>query len=199
MPKRDFAYMEGQRDQIAKAALECLIENGVAETSLRDICKRAGVSIGALYVHFPTKEDLILAACALDNEEYQFNPIPSTWAEFEAAMTKMFLHLRTARQLKRMRLALQFTANLAVSENAPVGLFENYRIRLSSLRKIIERLKASGEITAPMGVDATTTSLFNFVIGTNYTWVASQIELSADLLDEMFAAMAVLAGRAQKL
>lgn len=195
MPKRDVAYMQGQRDHIALAALDCMIEKGVPETSLRDVCKRAGISIGALYVHFRTKDELILAACALDNEEYQFKPLPETWAQFEAAVIKMFKHLRTERQMRRMRLSLQFVADLAVTDERPQGLLENYHVRLASLRAAVEALHRMGAITAPMGLEATTSALFNYFIGANYVMVTRGGARPVRDFEEMFAAMARIAGR----
>jgi AcrR family transcriptional regulator len=44
------------------ATIECLIERGWAGTSTTEIVRRAGVSRGAQVHHFPTKEDLVLAA-----------------------------------------------------------------------------------------------------------------------------------------
>lgn len=195
MPKRDIAYMQDQREQIAQAALECMIEQGAPETSLRDVCKRAGISIGALYVHFQTKEELILAACALDNEEYQFKPLPQTWSDFEAAIIKMFKHLRTQRQMRRMRLSLQFVADLAVTEDRPEGLLENYHVRLGSLRATVEQLHRNGAITAPMGVDATASALFDYFIGANYVMVTRDGAKPVRDFKQMFATMALIAGR----
>ena len=43
MPKRDEAYMEGQRELIERAALECLLDKGVYDTTLRDVCERVRV------------------------------------------------------------------------------------------------------------------------------------------------------------
>ncbi len=33
---------------------------------MRDICDRAGVSMGAVYIHYKTRDDLVIAACTLD-------------------------------------------------------------------------------------------------------------------------------------
>lgn len=195
MPKRDVAYMQGQREQIAQAALECMIENGVPETSLRDVCKRAGVSIGALYIHFSTKEELVLAACALDIEEYEFRPIPDTWVGFETSLSKMFRYLRTPRQMRRLRLSLQMAGELAVSEGRPQSLLDNYRLRLTSLRAVLERLYQMGEIRLPLGLDATVDTLFNLVVGTNYVTATSGGSRPVETLDKLFAAMALVCGR----
>jgi AcrR family transcriptional regulator len=48
------------RVRLLDAATASFAERGV-ETSLDDIAKAAGVGIGTLYRHFPTREDLVLA------------------------------------------------------------------------------------------------------------------------------------------
>jgi AcrR family transcriptional regulator len=47
------------RSLLLEAATAAFAEHG-AETSLDDIAKTAGVGIGTLYRHFPTREDLVL-------------------------------------------------------------------------------------------------------------------------------------------
>jgi AcrR family transcriptional regulator len=48
------------RDQLVAVAREAFAEHGTA-TSLRDVARRAGVGIGTLYRHFPTRQALIEA------------------------------------------------------------------------------------------------------------------------------------------
>ena len=45
-------------DEIIAAALEVFVEKGFAAARLEDIAARAGVSKGAIYLYFPTKEDI---------------------------------------------------------------------------------------------------------------------------------------------
>ena len=47
------------RERIERAALELFVENGVTETSIRDIAREAGVSQGAMYNHYASKEALV--------------------------------------------------------------------------------------------------------------------------------------------
>ena len=56
--------MSRERDvkpRIEAAALRLFAEQGVAETSIREIAAAAGVAQGALYNHYPSKEDLAWA------------------------------------------------------------------------------------------------------------------------------------------
>lgn len=49
------------RARILDAALECFTRSGYEATGVAEICERAGVSKGAFYHHFPTKQAAFLA------------------------------------------------------------------------------------------------------------------------------------------
>lgn len=49
------------RHNICEAVIDCLDELGYAETSIKQVQERAGVSRGALTHHFPSKEELMVA------------------------------------------------------------------------------------------------------------------------------------------
>ncbi len=46
------------KQRIAESALRLFVENGLGETSVRDIARAAGIAEGALYRHYASKEDL---------------------------------------------------------------------------------------------------------------------------------------------
>jgi AcrR family transcriptional regulator len=52
------------RARLLEATVECLVEVGFGRTSTTLISERAGVSRGAQLHHFPTKNDLVVAAVA---------------------------------------------------------------------------------------------------------------------------------------
>ncbi|MFO1110156.1 MAG: helix-turn-helix domain-containing protein [Bradyrhizobium sp.] len=52
------------RQKLLDAAVECLIERGVAGTTTLAVQRRAGASRGALLHHFPTHADLLAASVA---------------------------------------------------------------------------------------------------------------------------------------
>ena len=53
------------RQRILAAAAECFAADGYAATSSRDIARDVGVTVGAIYVHFPSKERLLVAVYEL--------------------------------------------------------------------------------------------------------------------------------------
>jgi AcrR family transcriptional regulator len=79
--------MEAQRARILHAALRCISELGIEHTSITEIRKEAGLSAGALYRHFASKEDIVVEAlrAASVNESY----LPDSWPDFIAAIASM--------------------------------------------------------------------------------------------------------------
>jgi AcrR family transcriptional regulator len=49
-----------RRDALLSVAIELFAAKGFSATSVNEIARRAGVSIGGLYSYFPTKDDLFL-------------------------------------------------------------------------------------------------------------------------------------------
>ena len=60
MPKRDEAHMAAVRQQILAAARVVFERKGVADASMSDVSTQAGLSVGSIYVHFRSKEDVLL-------------------------------------------------------------------------------------------------------------------------------------------
>jgi AcrR family transcriptional regulator len=50
------------RARLLEATIDCLVEHGFSHTSTTLVSERAGVSRGAQLHHFPTKNDLVVAA-----------------------------------------------------------------------------------------------------------------------------------------
>jgi AcrR family transcriptional regulator len=53
-----------QRERLVRAAVETVAELGYAATTVREIVRRAGVSLKAFYDHFDDKQDCVLKAIA---------------------------------------------------------------------------------------------------------------------------------------
>jgi len=155
MPKRDEAYMEGQRELIERAALDCLLDKGVYDTTLRDVCERAGISMGALYIHYRTRDDLFLSVLRLEPSR-QVTPV-STWADYVATARQFVQQMRSVNDhaRRRARLSLQFIAEHSLEKESPPGFSELFQTTLSFYRESLQAIHRNGEITLPLGLRAT--------------------------------------------
>jgi AcrR family transcriptional regulator len=61
VPKISPAHEQQRRAQILAAAMACFARQGYHATSMDDVVRESGLSVGAIYSYFPSKEDLFLA------------------------------------------------------------------------------------------------------------------------------------------
>ena len=61
MPKVSEEYRDARRTQILDAARCCFLRDGFHETSMQDLFNEVGLSSGAVYGYFNSKEEVILA------------------------------------------------------------------------------------------------------------------------------------------
>lgn len=68
MPKVSAEHLAARRFGILKAALRCFSRNGLHSTSMKDICRAANLSPGAVYRYFDSKERIVetLAEMAIE-------------------------------------------------------------------------------------------------------------------------------------
>ncbi|MFN3959639.1 MAG: TetR/AcrR family transcriptional regulator [Parvularculaceae bacterium] len=83
------------REKLLEAALTAIREQGYAATSVDDLCARAGVTKGAFFHHFPSKEALAVAAA-------------DHWSETTSALFAAADYHRPADPLDRILAYLDF-------------------------------------------------------------------------------------------
>jgi AcrR family transcriptional regulator len=91
------------RDKLLHEAAGVFTEQGLAG-SLEEVARRAGVSIGTLYNHFPTREALIDALlpprlAAVDEFAAQAEAEPDAWTAFTEFVENLLIQLTTDRGL----------------------------------------------------------------------------------------------------
>jgi AcrR family transcriptional regulator len=109
MPKVSQSHLDARRQQIIDAARARFATHGFARTSMTDLVEASGLSVGAIYRYFKSKDEIITAIC-----EQSSQALP---AELTAATIGGFLdHIRTlAKKQDHARLIAQIYAEAAVS------------------------------------------------------------------------------------
>ena len=94
MPRVSEAHLAARRDQILQAAWTCFARDGFHATSMQDVFAEAGLSAGAVYRYFPSKQALVQATAEsiftmLDAffDRMRDEPRPPTPTEFIQAIT----------------------------------------------------------------------------------------------------------------
>jgi AcrR family transcriptional regulator len=69
MPRVSQAHELEVRQRIVRAALQVFAERGFHRATMQDIVRQSGLSVGAIYTYFKSKDELILAGCDLITEQ----------------------------------------------------------------------------------------------------------------------------------
>jgi AcrR family transcriptional regulator len=163
MPKRDASYMTERRDEILDAAITCLLRTGIAGFSTTAICEEAGISMGALYTHFSTKEAVLLgiAERARARRTWQFDV--KSVKSLRARILSIIDELSTPRAQQTMRIDLELLSAAGLSSQLAKG-FPPFRIS-AEVSSALKRLKDSGELRAEVNITAAATIIETMVAG----------------------------------
>ena len=115
MPKVSDGYREARRRQILDAAVACFARQGFHRTSMQDIFDESGLSAGAVYGYFDSK-DAIVAAVADERHAQEAALVSAALAGTDLRqglhdlVHAYFDWLRDPAEQRRRRLAVQFWA-----------------------------------------------------------------------------------------
>jgi AcrR family transcriptional regulator len=136
------ADAERNRQLLLEAAKACFTKTGAA-TSLEEIARTAGVGIGTLYRHFPTREALVeqVYRDALDRLSADAERLSAMHPPVEALRQWLLLFIDYISTKKLMADLLATLAGGAAALYASTGP----RLR-AAIGSLVERAKANGDI-----------------------------------------------------
>lgn len=90
MPKVVPEYKEDAQRRIIEAAMDVIAERGCDKMTFDDVAKKLGVTKGAIYWYFKTKEDLIAAVFKKFQKEFERSTFDSY---YNRPLDEMFMHI----------------------------------------------------------------------------------------------------------
>ncbi|WP_329104523.1 TetR/AcrR family transcriptional regulator [Micromonospora sp. NBC_01699] len=170
MPRVSDEHLAARRQQILDAARRCFLRDGFHNTSMQDVIAEAGLSVGAVYRYFRSKNDLItsIAETAISSADQVFvditahdPPLPLL-AAMDRALT--FVDGQTGPD-GVLRIAVQVWSE---SLRDP-ALAEFVRQKYTDFRHqfviLAKRARETGELPAGADPEATGAALFGLVPG----------------------------------
>jgi TetR/AcrR family transcriptional repressor of uid operon len=169
MPKLKPDTQRARREHILDAAERCFARAGFHRTTMHDICKEAGVSPGALYVYFSSKEELIAGIAERDRgklagELAELSKSPDLLAALGQLGEHYAVEEPEHKRVLCMEIAVESTRNEAVGE-----IFRSVDgFVLDSFEALFARAQAEGRI-APKH-DARTVAQILALLGDGMFW-----------------------------
>jgi AcrR family transcriptional regulator len=136
------------RERILAAATEAFTQSGL-ETQVEDIARRAGVGVGTVYRHFPTKDALVQAlaeahfARLADIVEAALDERGDPWEVFSAAIW---------RAAEPAAADVAWCEIIAGRQSTAAGELPGQRRLAAAATELVRRAKAAGAMRADAGV-----------------------------------------------
>jgi AcrR family transcriptional regulator len=171
-----------RRDAILDAALECFTRKGYAATSIDDVRRASGASVGSIYHHFGSKEELAAGIHVDAVRRYQEGFLAALTGESgaEAGVKAVVrFHLRWVRENRRLAGFMFARQESEVLRRAEPGLRKLNREFAAAAAEWVEPHVSAGAIR-PLPPDV----LFALLIGPSQElsrlWLARRTETDPD-------------------
>jgi len=173
-------------EKLRKAALELFARSGYAAVSMRAIAAETGVQAGAIYNHFPTKQDLLNELMRVHMET-----LLAAWAETEQPglappqALEQFVRFHIRYHLDRSREVFISYMELRSLEDENFSAIELLRRNYEKApRAILERGAADGSF-AIIDPQITTMAIIAMLTGMT-TWYRENGRLSLDEIEAVY-------------
>jgi AcrR family transcriptional regulator len=197
MPKRDAAYMEDQREAILRATVDCMLDLGLAATSMRAIAQRTGVTTGAVYTHFESREELLIAATATQLT-ISLDPV-DTWKDFTGILLGFIAEIETNPRYRSIQRAMyEFVATVDLADRSIPALNAHVAIITGFVRGSLAAMHARGEVSLPLGLDMSTQVYVQLMGGATLSLFAIPGATAAEVGKTLLAAMVHVAGHEER-
>ena len=164
---------EATREAILVAASEVFVEKGVAQASLEEIARHAGVTRGAVYWHFKNKTDIFKALydqlytpftemILQDLERDHPQPLQQLATLCTSLLTDLAWNPQKRRVLTIFFLKCDYTGEM---ESVRQGQNDRKARSIELFSKYMHRARAKGHLPATANVHALTLALIAYITG----------------------------------
>jgi AcrR family transcriptional regulator len=174
-----------REELILKAAEDVLMEKGYHETSIDEIAARVGIAKGTVYLHFPSKEDLVVAIFERDMQ-HLLQSIDSTIDSTLTAREKIesiFDLMHGGILGKRMQLLFSISNSdglrhlLVEKKGCLREIWDQLSVRLNSL---FDEGKAEGDFDSTLPTIVMLTTFYNLLSPKSYDRLMTEGQMSGE-------------------
>lgn len=202
MPKISQAQRDARQRQILDAALACFSENGFHQTGMADIVKRSGLSHGAVYLYFQSKDDII-EALAVDRHRQEAilsavtDQVGDPIAALRALVRAYARWLTDPNAEQTRRVSVNGWSEALRNERVLAGVVEGIDVPRHKIADLIERAQSKGHWSRDASPDAIARTLVAVFQGFLLQKVWNEpldIDVIVGTIDQMLTALAMAEG-----
>ncbi len=157
----------------------CFLENGYHQTGVRDIAKRAGISLGNLYNHFPGKHDVLVEIAVMERADLE--PFLKLLAKPAPAQTILDKFIKAYGKYladpENVILAIEITSEAIRKPDIGALFLANREELVTALAAVIERGIAAGDFRKNLDPTEASQLIIEIVEASAYRSVLSEVAM----------------------
>jgi AcrR family transcriptional regulator len=172
MPKVTDAHRLARRQQIVDAARTCVAEQGFHKTTMADVIRESGLSAGAVYGYFKSKDEIVAAIAddALASVDQLFKGLmasdkPLTPADVLEATLEHVIRIAEGHDTDVTRVGVQAWAEALHNEKIHATAREKYTLLRGHFVDVARRAQADGTISPDANPEYVAQVLFGMIPG----------------------------------
>ncbi len=154
MPKLAPETQHARREHILDAAERCFIDKGFHASTMDGICREAGVSSGALYTYFASKEELIVGLCEREKERFSKDLAHLAGSpDFLGALRSMAEQFCCNEPIAKVRLHVEIGAEAGRNDIIGSTVRDMNQLVRTSFAELLQREKDRGNIAPELPLE----------------------------------------------
>jgi TetR/AcrR family transcriptional regulator, fatty acid metabolism regulator protein len=170
---------------ILKAAEDVLMEKGYHETSIDEIAARVGIAKGTVYLHFPSKEDLVVAIFERDMQQLlqSIDSIMDSTITAREKIETIFDWMHGGIMSKRMQLLFSVSNSVGLrhllveKKGCLRDIWDQLSVRLNSL---FEEGKAEGDFDSTLPTMVMVSAFYSLLSPKSYDRLMTEGQMSGE-------------------
>ncbi|MCZ4280689.1 TetR/AcrR family transcriptional regulator [Kiloniella laminariae] len=145
-----------RRQLIVETAIKCFAEKGFHQTSMRDLAKSAGISLGNVYNHFDSKTALVKEIANLEAQEFlEFQAVLEKNKDPVKALDRFLkIYLEACSEPDYALLAAEILSEGLRNPEVRSGFLNNRSLLASALARVIQEIgEEKGLVLIPAAED----------------------------------------------
>jgi AcrR family transcriptional regulator len=146
MPKVVPEYKEAAKSKIVEAARVIFAKKGYHDATMDDVAKEVGVSKGALYSYFKSKEDLLKEISLQSHQTLRTILVETSACENLEATLEQVYTIITEKYMGNLQTHFEIIALASHDSKIRKIIYEDYQKDIEAVEKFIEKKKEHGDI-----------------------------------------------------
>jgi AcrR family transcriptional regulator len=174
------------RQRIYDTAVSLFLKKGYDKVSIDEICEKVGLTKGAFYSHFKSKDQIVIERMLAVDEHYRTDLLPQV-ADVDPGTDRLLAFVRLVlihmKELGKVTLRTAYSTQIGFDQRLSAIMTEK-RTLYKIIQELVTESQEKGELRRDLSSAAITQAIMHNIRGVVYDWCLSTSKFDIELAGE---------------